>query len=263
MTRLAALLDDKQALAVARREFPLSASWYSPDDVAQLKEAGLYQRVAKYCVPLPAGTEATDGTMSLGCPTGTGEEYHLVLRGPHAGEIWLDATSEDCGGVTPLKPAEFVAASVQFFSAQVTTCREAVSVTTALTSGDVLPLLRGKPAEVQRVRQQLQSAAFKLLRVPTTPPAHLAGVARALLALNQNNLPEAGAIFLRAGSFEDALLVAERGLREGADPAHLQHRFLPAHGLHSQIACAGLGRAPPSGLPRPTATSLAPSAPSR
>lgn len=102
----------------ARKPFPLTRAWYSPDpfNIKLCKKFGLYDERKDLFVELPEGVEPTDGTLLIGAPTGTHEYHVLVVAGPHAGEVWVDATGEDTGGVTPLAP-DFLSASLDYLRA--------------------------------------------------------------------------------------------------------------------------------------------------
>ena len=223
-------------IARARKEFPLRAKWYPPEPDSTRPRRGSV-------VELPKGASPIDGTIPLGVPMGTHEYYQLVLRGPHAGEVWIDATGEDAGGVTPAKPAAFLALVQGFLRKERKEVRGGNDVRATIVAGRAKKLLASKTGSARaNLETQISDVAYELLAERGLAPTAYAGAAEAFLALGGPKERPAALAFLMAGDFVRAFELAASGYAAGPDPLTRDLRFRPIHGIHLLVARAALGR---------------------
>ncbi|MBX3206163.1 MAG: SMI1/KNR4 family protein [Labilithrix sp.] len=247
----------------AKKAFPLEERWYSPapDNVAFFERMGLYAKKRRFFVELPKGSEPTDGTLSLGVPLGTHEYYVLVLRGEHAGQVWVDATGEDGGGVEPLRKADFLEASLGYFRAKLAERKREGSIESAVARGEIRAILaKASGASLRERLDAVEVAVHDILRAPDPPVERCRGVAESSLIVAEIVDDDAFRVasqkriatlaFLMAGDLERAHELARAGLEASRDPHVIENRFMTSHGLHLLLANAGLGR-PVEKLPLP------------
>ncbi|OJY21637.1 MAG: hypothetical protein BGO98_02075 [Myxococcales bacterium 68-20] len=235
-------------IARARKEFPLREKWFppDPDSTRARREQGLRAKNKRNAVELPKGASPIDGTIPLGVPTGTHEYYQLVLRGPHAGEVWIDATGEDSGGVTPAKPAAFLALVQSFLRNERKELRGGGDVRATILAGGAKKLLASKTGSARtNLETQISDVAHELFAERGLAPTAYAGVAEAFMALGGPKERPAALAFLMAGDFARAFELAASGYAAGPDPLTRDLRFRPVHGIHLLVARAALGRSGP------------------
>lgn len=245
-----------KTIARARKPFPLTQEWYSPDpDTVRIcKQFGRYEAKKALFVPLPDGAEPTDGTIPLGVPTGTHEYYVLVLRGPHAGEVWIDATCEDTGGVVPLAEPDFLAASLAYFTTLALDKRLEGEADALVRSGRAGELLASaSPGARRELGERISVIVHEALRDPNVSIATCLGIADSAAAVADASKDDpfgaasyrriATLAYLMAVDYTRALASAEASRDAHGVPKDVHERFAPTTNLHHLFACAGLGRA--------------------